>query len=29
LMMAAVYILLNLLVDLLSIAADPRVRMEG
>lgn len=29
LMMAAVYILLNLLVDLLSIVADPRVRMEG
>lgn len=29
LMMATVYILLNLLVDLLSIAADPRVRMEG
>ena len=29
LMMAALYILLNLLVDLLSIAADPRVRMEG
>ncbi len=29
LMMAAVYILLNLVVDLLSIAADPRVRMEG
>ena len=29
LMMAALYILLNLLVDLLSIAADPRVRMES
>ncbi len=29
LMMAALYILLNLLVDLLSIAADPRVRMEA
>lgn len=29
LMMAGVYILLNLLVDLLSIAADPRVRMEA
>ena len=29
LMMATLYILLNLLVDLLSIAADPRVRMEG
>lgn len=29
LMMATVYILLNLLVDLLSITADPRVRMEG
>jgi len=28
LIMAALYILLNLLVDLLSIAADPRVRME-
>lgn len=29
LMMATLYILLNLLVDLLSITADPRVRMEG
>ncbi len=29
LMMAALYILLNLLVDLLSIAADPRVRIEA
>ena len=29
LMMATVYILLNLIVDLLSMAADPRVRMEG
>ena len=29
LMMATIYILLNLLVDLLSTAADPRVRMEG
>lgn len=29
LMMAVVYILLNLIVDLLSMAADPRVRMEG
>ena len=29
LMMATLYILLNLLVDLLSIAADPRVRMKG
>ena len=29
LMMAIVYILLNLIVDLLSMAADPRVRMGG
>lgn len=29
LMMAALYILLNLLVDLVSIAADPRVRIEA